>query len=580
MQDAVSERPWIRAAIATCRPHLMVAAGFSAIGNLLYLSPSLFMLQVYDRVVPTGGIATLVAIGLLTLAALAAMATFEWLRSRVLARASLRLEAQLTGPALDLALRHSGLSRLQRAEVVRDVDTLRQGIASPAIVALLDLPWTPIYIIVAFMLHWSLGVMTIGAAGLLLVLALANERATSRPMKLAGDAASIAHQRQAHATAHASEVRALGMARALVSLQMIERSTANTLQMRASFAANTYGGWIKFVRLALQSAVLGLGAVLVIANDISAGSMIAASLLMARALAPIEQVVGAWKTILQSRIAFTRLDAAFGVRATHVPTQLPAPTGTIQVENLTVLASGTERVALADASFSVTPGEVIGIIGPSGSGKSTLIRAMAGGCEAARGHVRFDGVSRADWDGEALAAHIGFMPQDYVLFAGSVKENISRFAGVLGGDPAAIDRDVLAAAQAVGAHEMIGRLPMGYDTQIGGAGGVGLSAGQAQRIALARALYGNPAILLLDEPTANLDAEAQQCFASLLGDLRQRGVTILFASHSMDMLAAADKLLVMAAGRVQRLAPRAELRPAESEAPVTPASFKTRVAFQ
>ena len=563
----------VRAALADCGRHVWGAAGFSALGNLLYLAPSLFMLQVYDRVVPTGGLATLAALSLLTAVALVALGTFEWLRARLMIRASAQIEARLAERTLRLALSRPDLTRLQRAEIMRDFDTLRQGIASPGVIALFDAPWTPIYVIAAFLLHPALGVMTIVSGAVLVVLALRNEQATARPMKAASEAASIAYARQNHAAAHAADARALGLVTALAALHATDRDAANALQMRASFAGASHAQAIKVLRLSLQSGALALGAVLVIENAISAGAMIAASLLLARALAPIEQMVAAWRPIVQSRVAYARLTAVFETEAPSERTLLAAPTGAVAVERLTVLSPETERVALTDASFSVEAGTIVAIVGASGAGKSTLLRAMAGAAVAARGHIRFDGASRNDWDPERLARHVGYLPQDSILFPGTVRDNITRFRHVLGEEAATLDAAAIAAAQALGAHEMIVHLPQGYNTEIG-VGGVGLSAGQTQRIALARALFDDPAVLLLDEPTAHLDADAQRAFTALLTRLRAQGVTVIFSSHHVETLAYADKLLVLAAGRVERFGAASEVRPA-TKPRLTPVSFST-----
>ena len=580
----------IRRAIARCRPHLVGAAAFSALGNLLYLTPSLFMLQVYDRVVPSGSIPTLVALGLLTLAGLAALAAFEWLRSRVLIRASAALEATLARDTLAVAMNRPDLSRVQRAEAMRDFDTVRQGIGSPGVLAAMDAPWTPIYILVAFLLHPALGLMMIVAGAILLVLAWTNEAMTASPMKRAGEAVSIAYARQNHAAAFAAEARALGMVQSLSWRQAGERGAANALQLEASFAGSAHGSIIKFFRLAVQSGSLALGAVLVIEGSLSAGSMIAASLLMSRALAPIEQAVGSWRTIVSLRAAYRRLSALFDGAPAREHTALPAPTGAVQLEQLTVCAPLTGRVLLSEIGFAVEPGTIVGIVGHSGAGKSTLLRAIAGAVAPQAGHVRFDGTSRADWDAERLAEHVGFVPQDSILFPGTVKENITRFRRPNDAQEAMrLDAAAIAAAQAIGAHDMIARLPQGYDTLLD-IGGTGLSAGQAQQVAIARALFGDPAVLVLDEPTAHLDAEAQRAFAALLVRMREARRTVLFATHSTDVLAGADMLLVLEAGRIAQFGPIAGAggdpgtgpgsgqRPASFISAITPASYRPRKA--
>jgi ATP-binding cassette subfamily C protein len=563
----------VRDALSLCRPHFLAAALFSAVANLLYLAPSLYMLQVYERVVPTGGLVTLAVLSLVGLAALATLSALGWLRARLLVRAGARLDEALAEPTLRLISARPGLSQLERAAAMRDLDTLRAGVAGTAAAALFDLPWTPIYIVAAFLLHPALGILSVVASIVMLLLAWGSERAIARPVREAGEAAAIANARAGQITAYAAEVRALGLTRALARLQLGDRAEVARLQNEAAFGGNRHSHLAKFIRLALQSGALALGAVLVTEGSVSGGSIFAASLLLSRALAPIELVAASWKTLLQSRTAYQKLSALHAGEAPRAHTRLPAPAGRLSVEHLTVVAPVGERVAIADASFAIEPGEVIGVVGMSGAGKSTLLRALVGASPPARGQIRIDGASIADWEPEALARHIGYLPQNFIMFPGTVKENISRFRGLLGEEEAGFDLDaaVIAAAEGIGAHEMILRLPHGYDTRIG-VGGTGLSAGQTQRVAIARALFGDPALIVLDEPTAHLDVNAQHAFLKTLGRLRQRRATVLFATHSTDMLAAADKLLVVRDGRIDRLSTLADALPAlapVSHAPVT-----------
>lgn len=548
----------VRDALRACRVHFLWAAFFSALINLLYLTPTLYMLQVYNRVVPTGGMATLLLVSAIGLAGLAVLGALEWLRSRLLVRASARFERQLAGAALDAVLSQRHLSRLDRSEAMREFDTVRQALASPGLLAALDAPWTPIYIVAAFLLHPALGVLTIAGGVVLLALAWANEIATHAPLQQANDAAVTAYAHGTHVTAYAAEVRALGMRRALAGRQMMHRATVSRLQMKASFAAGNYSSAIKFIRLTLQSASLGLGAYLVVRGMMSGGAIMAASLLLSRALAPIEQIVGAWKALVLARGAYDKLNALFDDYSERVPTRLPDPTGRVQVEQLTIMTPQDDRIAVEGATFTVEPGEIIGVVGLSGAGKSTLLRALAGSTVPSRGTVRFDAASSQDWDPEELARHVGYLPQEFVLFPGTVKDNISRFAIDVGANIAAIDAAVVRAAQTIGAHEMILRLPQGYDTPIG-MGGVGLSAGQTQRIALARALFGDPRILILDEPNAHLDAEADQALRKLLVRMRAARCTVILAAHSGDLLASVDKLLLLQNGRVARFGPISDM---------------------
>jgi ATP-binding cassette subfamily C exporter for protease/lipase len=372
------------------------------------------------------------------------------------------------------------------------------------------------------------------------------------------------------------------MRRAIVRRHLHEREVMFALQTQASFAASGYVTLTRFSRLALQSLALGVGALLAVNNHISAGAIFAASFLISRALSPIEQVLGAWKSLVQARGAYRTLNDLFieeGLEPAR--TQLPAPTGRLTVESLTVLNPRRDGAILSDIGFGVEAGEIVGIIGPSGAGKSTLVRLIAGAAAPDRGAIRFDGADRKDWDPERLGEHIGFMPQEATLFAGSIKANISRFQNFTAEDPAAVDVQVIEAARRSGAHEMILRLPQGYDTELS-LGGRGLSAGQAQRIALARALYGSPNLLILDEPNAHLDAEGEALLLETLAEVKARGGTVLIVAHRTGVLAALDKLMVLRDGRLELYGPRDVVlqrigghphRPREAE-PASPASIE------
>ncbi len=540
----------LRNALQACRPHFVAAASFSALVNLLYLAPTLYMLLVYDRVMPTNGVETLVLISVVGLAAVATLAFLEWMRARLLVRSSARLERELAGPVMAAVLNQAELSRVDRSQAMRQFDTFRQAVAGHAILTAFDAPWAPIYILAAFLLHPVIGLMCVGSGLLMLGLAWLNEKATHGPLKAANTAAAIAYAKQDHASAWASEIRSLGMGRALVAKQLEERREVVELQTQASFAAARYGGLIRFARLVLQSAALGVGAWLAIERQISAGSVIAASLLLTRALAPIEQIVGAWKSIIQAQGAFEGLNKLFaGTKPEDAHIRLPAPRGDIAIEAVSVMTPTLDRVALNNISLQIEAGGYIGVIGPSGAGKSTLLRLIAGAAQPASGVVRIDGAAVGDWEPDRLARHIGFLPQEFLLFSGSIKDNISRFRAHLGEDAEALDAETIRAAQAAGAHEMILRLPQGYATKVG-LGGAGLSAGQTQRIALARALFGQPQIVILDEPNAHMDADGEQQLLETLTQLKKAGVTIIVAAHRGVVLSIADKLTLIQGGQV------------------------------
>lgn len=542
-------------AIATCRTHYIAAAALSGLGNLLCLTPTIFMLQVYDRVVPTAGLGTLALLALVALAAYATLGMFEWLRTRLLVKAGVRLDHALAGPLLATVLSRPALDRVARAEALRDLDGFRQAMAGPVMMVVFDAPWMPIYVIAAFLLNPWLGLLTLVAGAVLLLLALDNERATHRPVAAASAASAAAYARQAHMTAHASEVRSLGMRRALTAKALDERVEVNALQLHAALSGGRHTTLIRTIRLVLQSAGLALGAWLAIDQKISAGAIFAVTVLMSRALSPIEQLTGSWRTVIRARECYARLNAMLtGHGEEPVRTLLPPPQGRITVENLVMTRASSGRLILSGINFDIAPGEVVGIAGLSGAGKSTLLAGLAGALPLRAGSIRFDGASLDAWDPERLAHHIGFLPQDFVLFSGTVKENISRFAGALGANPAEVDAGVIASAKAIGAHDMILRLPDGYETQIGQSG-TGLSAGQSQRIALARALYGRPSILLLDEPYAHLDAEGQTALLTLVMRLKQERTTVVIAAHQADVLTACDKVLLLAGGRLARFGP-------------------------
>jgi len=542
----------MRVAIVNCLPHLGWSAAFSAFINLLYLTPTLYMLQVYDRVIPTGGGSTLLLISLVGFVSLVTLAALEWLRSRLLVRCGARLDRQMAKQVLATVLQRSDLTRLQRLQATRQYDAFRTAVAGPGALAIFDAPWTPIYILAAFLLNPWLGVFCTFASLSLLVLAWLNERGTHKLVTAATEAAGRAYAWQDQASSYSGEIRALGMCEALVEKQSRERGRATDLQATASFRAGMYSAALKLGRLVFQSAALGIGAYLAIQHAISPGAVIAASLLLTRALSPIEQIVGAWKGISNAKDAYKMLSVLLTDADAQPKTALPTPRGHIALENVCVAAPLREAPVLANISFQVEAGQMIGVIGASGAGKSTLLRAIAGPPEKRSGLVRIDGADVATWDSDRLARYIGYLPQDFVLFPGTIKENISRFSGYLPGAVAEfVDSHAIAAAKAAAAHDLILSLPRGYDTPVG-LGGIGLSAGQTQKIALARAFFGKPKILILDEPNAYLDSDGEAQLVASIAAFRRDGATILVAAHRGAVLAAADKLLLLSGGRIAR----------------------------
>ncbi|MDQ3144166.1 MAG: type I secretion system permease/ATPase [Pseudomonadota bacterium] len=555
---------WIRssatmkAALDACRRHFGYAALFSALLNLLFIAPMLYMLQVYDRVMPTQGRTTLLLLTIVLALALATLAGLEAIRSRLLVRASVRLDQVMAGPIMRATLLQPDSSQRLARQAVREFDVLRQALTGPAVLGVLDAPWVPIYILIAFLIHPWIGVLTLGGALLIILLAWRNERATREPLQQANVAAGRSYAAYDASVASSDVVRALGLREAMVRGHLGDRRAMMELQTDAGMTSAKLTAHSKFVRLLLQSLALGVGALLAIDAKVSPGAVFASMFIVGRALAPIDQLVGGWRSIIQARGAIAVLDELFGATPPDVArTRLPAPMGRLDIEGLTVVGQGQKPI-LYNIGFRVEPGEVVAIVGPSGAGKSTLVRAIAGAIRATGGHVRFDGAEQRDWDPEQLADHVGFMPQETRLFAGTIKDNISRFRGLTGEPAHELDEDAVAAATLAGAHEMILQLPGGYDNMIQ-LGGGGLSAGQAQRIALARALFRGPRYVILDEPNASLDAEGDSQLTVTLEQLKKRGTTILVVAHRLSVLPVVDKLLVIRDGRLAMYGARDEV---------------------
>ena len=547
--------PLLVDALSQCRRHFMAAAVFSLLINILYLAPTLYMLQVYDRVVPTGGKLTLLFITLALAFALLALSALDMVRNRLLVRASQRLDALLAPQILrQMMATDSGAA----GQAMRDFDSIRTTMSTPVIAAMFDAPWTPVFLLVAFMLHFWIGVLAVVAAGLLVTIAWLNQRATKTRMEIASSAMASAHNSQQAAATHGTTIKGLGMTQAMVARQLDHRRIAIANMIHAQFAGSQLTATSKFFRLFIQSAALGLGALLAIAGYISAGAIIASSVLLSRALQPIESIIGAWSSLASTRSALQRLTRAFeAVGEQRLYTALPAPKGLIDVEEVGMRGRDAKPI-LIGVNFKAEPGKILGIIGPSGSGKTTLGKIIVGALAPTIGAVRIDGARLTDWDQDELGKHIGYMPQESSLFEGTIKENISRFDRARDDDAKAIDKAVIAAAKDAGVHEMVLQLPQGYDTPLG-LMGAGLSAGQSQRIALARALYGDPAVLVLDEPNAFLDQSGENSLVTALAKARKRGAAVIVIAHRRGVLEAADRLLVLDEGRPKMIGPAAEV---------------------
>ncbi|RYD40329.1 MAG: ATP-binding cassette domain-containing protein, partial [Sphingomonadales bacterium] len=473
--------PALSEAVRACRTHFILAATFSALINILYLAPTIYMMQVYDRVVPTNGVLTLVFITVVVGVAIATLSALDAIRVRLMTRASLRLDRLLSGDILDRLLARSrarpGDPSTQQA--MREFDLLRQSLAGQAATALFDVPWTPLYLLVAFLIHPILGLLVLAAGAVLVTLAIANERRSKAKAEEAHQANAAAYESHEAMLRKAEIVRALGMRRALVSRHIQQRSIGLNAVADLQFSGSRYNGLVKFVRMFMQSFALGVGAWLAINGQISVGAIIAASVLLSRALQPIEQLVGLWPNIVQSRQALRTLGTLFEqASGPVVRTTLPDPQGQVDLQGVVVRNGNGSAVLLKNISLKLVPGEVLGVVGPSGAGKTTLARVVAGALPPDLGEIRVDGASMADWDPEELAQHIGYLPQDCGLLPGTISENVSRFSAALGVPSALVDEQVVNAARMAGVHEMILHLPGGYDTCIEG-NGHKLSAGQA-----------------------------------------------------------------------------------------------------
>ena len=550
--------PTLQAAFAAGRRHFAYAALFSALLNLLFIAPMLYMLQVYDRVVPTQGKMTLMFLTIILMVSLATLAAMEAIRSRLLVRASVKLDQALAGPIMRATLLQPDSGQRLARQAVREFDTLRNALTGPAMHGMLDAPWVPIYLLIAFLIHPWIGVLTLGGALMIIALAWRTEVANRDRLQDANTAAGRSYAIYDASVAGSDVVRALGLRDALISGHLADRQAMTELQTDAGLTTARLASYSKFTRLLLQSLALGVGALLAINAQISPGAIFASMFIVGRALAPIDQLVGGWRTVISARGSINVLDELFAATPPDIArTLLPPPTGRLAVEGLTVMGQGQKPI-LYNVRFSVAAGEVVAIVGPSGAGKSTLVRAIAGAIRPNTGHIRFDGAEQRDWEPEQLAGFVGFMPQETTLFAGSIKDNISRFK-VRNGEPqGAVDADAIAAAQLAGAHEMILALPGGYDNPLQ-LGGRGLSAGQAQRIALARALFRNPRYLILDEPNASLDAEGDTQLTKTIEQAKAAGTTILIVAHRMSVLPVVDTLLVIREGAIALHGPRDEV---------------------
>ncbi|HQA11923.1 type I secretion system permease/ATPase, partial [Zoogloea sp.] len=521
---------------------------FSFFINLLTLTSSIYMMQVYDRVLGSRSGPTLLYLTLFAGACLATLAALEVVRSRLLVRLGTRFDAQLSGLVFMRTLT-AGRS----GQGLRDLDQLRTFLTGPHILSLLDAPWMPIYIGLVYLLHPWLGHVALVGGVLLFLLALWNERDTREPIGEAGKQMAASTQFAEVSARNAEAIRAMGMLPGLTALWRKRHDLGIGLQGVASDRAGNVAAVAKALRFFLQIAILGVGAWLVIQQECTGGVMIASSIIMGRGLAPVEAAIGGWRGFLQARESYGRLLKGFGSDAADAPTMpLPKPEGKLVFEGVSGGPPDLRKFTVQGLSFSLEPGVVLGITGPSAAGKSTLARLAVGVWRPGAGVVRLDGANIADWNREDVGPHIGYLPQDIELFPGTVAENIARFGSV--------DADrVVDAAQLAGAHQVILELPQGYDTPIGPAG-VNLSGGQRQRIGLARAFYGRPPLIVLDEPTSNLDAEGEGAVRQAMEALRGQSTMIVIA-HRPAVLGGTDQLMVVFKGQIANFGPTSEVMP-------------------
>ena len=530
--------------------YLMLAGSVSLAINLMMLALPIYSLQVFDRVLSSRSEDTLWVLTAAVVVVMLALSVLEGLRAQIMNRLANRLALAMEPVAFEQTMTSAAGGRDRSLAALRDVSVLRGFIAGPqGLAPLIDAPLIPIYLAVVYLIHPILGnVMLVGII-LLLVLAIASERLAAARNHQAADAAQLAQNGLADLALGADALAALGMRRA--AFQRWQSNAHHPALAGASSVVaitarlNSIG---KAARLLLNVAVTGFGAYLVIHDQITVGAMLAANIISARGLAPLEVLIGAGKQMVAARSAYRKLAAAAVALDVAERMRLPRPSGRVEVEGLTFLPKGHYKAVVDGVSFEVAAGEFVGLIGPSAAGKTTLARLMSGVLRPSSGSVRMDGAEVSTWHEEDLGPAIGYLPQDVQLFDGSVKENICRFAG---GDEAAI----VEAARLAGAHDMIVRLAQGYDTRIGYGGSL-LSAGQRQRIGLARAVFGDPAVVLLDEPNSNLDAVGEQALANCMEVLKRRGVTLIVISHRPSLLALADKVAVIVAGRLQQFGPR------------------------
>ena len=534
------------------------------------LTGALFMLEIYDRVLPSRSVPTLVALLILVAGLYSAQGLIDAIRGRILVRVGRSLDEAINPRVYDaivrLPLKIGGKG--DGTQPIRDLDTVRGFLSGSGPSALFDLPWMPVYLAICFLFHTYIGLTALLGAIILVTLTVATELQTRQPTRSAAQFAAARNALLEASRRNAEAVSAMGMAGRIARRFSELNRNYVAATARASDVAGGLGATAKILRMFLQSAILAVGAWLVIHQESTPGIIIAGSILGARALAPVDLAIANWRGFVGARQGWERLSRLFGyLPARSEPMPLQPPANTLVVQNAAVSPPGEQKIVCQDINFSLTGGKALGVIGPTASGKSSLARMLVGVWTPVRGHVRLDGATLDQWSPEALGRHVGYLPQDVELFPGNIAQNIARFE-----DPPNPEA-VLAAAQAAGVHDLIVNLPDGYETNVGDRGGA-LSAGQAQRIALARALYGDPFLVVLDEPNSNLDAEGDEALTRAILGLRARGAIVVVVAHRPSAIAGVDYILVMAKGRQQQFGPKEEILNRVIQPSVPPRALK------
>jgi ATP-binding cassette subfamily C protein len=539
-------------ALRACRSAFIGVGLMSCMINLLYLTGSIFMLEVYDRVLPSRSVPTLIGLMVLAAGLYVAQGGLDLLRGRILGRIGTSLDEDLNARVFDTVVRLPLVAgnRSEGLQPLRDLDNVRSFLGSMGPGAFFDLPWLPFYLAICFVFHWLLGLTALVGAIILVTLTLITEFMSRTPAREAMTLAARRNDLAATSRRNAEVLVAMGMSGRLAKRWSEANEAYLAGNQRASDVAGGLGAIAKVVRMMLQSAVLAVGAYLVIHQEATAGIIIAGSILSARALAPVDLAIAHWKGFVAGRQSWARLNKLLQqMPASMTPTLLQNPSNRLSVEGLAIVPPGDQRLILQDVTFAAEAGSGVGVIGPSGSGKSSLIRALVGVWHPVRGKVRLDGAALEQWSSDVLGRHVGYLPQDVELFAGTIAQNICRF------DSEENSEAIISAAKEAGVHDMITKMREGYDTQIGEQG-TALSAGQAQRVALARALYGNPFLIVLDEPNSNLDTEGDEALTRAVRSARARGAIVIVVAHRPIGIEAVDQLLVLRDGRQQAFGPK------------------------